>query len=87
MIILIGRSNYDMSRLKPVPFQRKLKLTDTMKQDFETYLQQAREDFCKVAYKYDITDHLELRTEIDSLLIAYDQAVEALRKHNVVRPH
>ena len=56
-----------------------------MTQDFETYLQQAREDFCKVAYKYNITDHLELRTEVDSLLIAYDQAVEALRKHGVVR--
>lgn len=56
-----------------------------MTQDFETYLQQAREDFCKVAYKYNITDHLELRTEVDSLLIAYDQAVEALRKHGVVQ--
>ena len=54
-----------------------------MKPDFETYLQQAREDFCKVAHKYTITDHLELRTAVDSLLIAYDQVVEALRKHNV----
>jgi len=46
-----------------------------MKQTFENYLKQARTDFAKVAGKYTVTEHLELRTAIDSLLIAYDQAV------------
>ncbi|MFZ2432510.1 MAG: hypothetical protein WAW57_15330 [Lutibacter sp.] len=46
-----------------------------MKQTFENYLKQARNDFAKVAVKYTVTEHLELRTAIDSLLIAYDQAV------------
>lgn len=56
-----------------------------MEQDFETYLQQARTEFCLVAHRYNVREHNELRTAIDSLLIAYDQAFLALRKHSVVR--
>ena len=47
-----------------------------MKQTFEEYLMQARKDFAKVAAKYSVEEHLELRTAIDSLLIAYDQAAD-----------
>jgi hypothetical protein len=46
-----------------------------MKQTFEDYLKQARKDFAEVAIQYTVTEHLKLRTAIDSLLIAYDQAV------------
>tara|TARA_R110000772_G_scaffold35637_9_gene85852 strand:+ start:3579 stop:3839 length:261 start_codon:yes stop_codon:yes gene_type:complete len=46
-----------------------------MEQTFEDYLKQARKDFAKVASEYTVTEHLKLRTAIDSLLIAYDQAV------------
>ena len=46
-----------------------------MKQTFEDYLKQARKDFAEVASEYTVTEHLKLRTAIDSLLIAYDQAV------------
>ena len=46
-----------------------------MEQTFEEYLKQARWDFAKVAEKYPVEKNLELRTSIDSLLIAYDQAV------------
>mgnify|MGYP000651361212 CR=1 FL=1 len=46
-----------------------------MEQTFEDYLKQARQDFAKVASEYTVTEHLKLRTAIDSLLIAYDQAV------------
>lgn len=56
-----------------------------MTQDFETYLQQARTEFCLVAHKYNVTEHNELRTAIDSLLVAYDQAFLALRKHIVMQ--
>ena len=45
-----------------------------MEQTFEDYLKQARKDFAKVAAKYTVTEHLKLRTAIDNLLIAYDQA-------------
>jgi hypothetical protein len=42
--------------------------------DFKNYLNKSRQDFVKVASKYSVDEHLELRTAIDSLLIAYDQA-------------
>jgi hypothetical protein len=57
-----------------------------MDKDFETYLQQARTEFCLVAHRYNVREHNELRTAIDSLLIAYDQAFLALRKHSVGGP-
>ena len=56
-----------------------------MDKDFETYLQQARTEFCLVAHRYNVREHNELRTAIDSLLIAYDQAFLALRKHSVMQ--
>jgi translation initiation factor 2B subunit (eIF-2B alpha/beta/delta family) len=46
-----------------------------MEQTFEEYLKKSRGDFTKVVEKYTVENHLELRTAIDSLLIAYDQAV------------
>jgi hypothetical protein len=47
-----------------------------MEQTFKKYLKQARQDFAKVVSKYTVTEHLELRTAIDSLLIAYGQATD-----------
>jgi hypothetical protein len=47
-----------------------------MEETFEDYLKEARRDFAIVASKYPASDHLELRMAIDSLLIAYDQAVD-----------
>jgi hypothetical protein len=44
--------------------------------EFEKYLKEARQRFCKEVNKYDVSDNLQLRTEIDSLLIAFDQATE-----------
>lgn len=41
---------------------------------------QTRKEFAKVAATYNVRDHLELRTEIDTLLIMYDQAIEKARK-------
>lgn len=56
-----------------------------MEQTFKEYLKQSRWDFAKVAEKYPVEKHLELRTAIDSLLIAYDQAVhQALTIPDVV---
>jgi allophanate hydrolase subunit 1 len=55
-----------------------------MEQKFEEYLKQARWDFAKVAEKYPVEKHLELRTAIDSLLIAYDQAVHQALSLGVV---
>ena len=50
------------------------------KQDsFLEYIKEQREDFVKIVGQYPIRDHLELRTEIDSLLIAYDQMAERLK--------
>ena len=46
-----------------------------MNQDFKDYLLEARREFVEVvAARYTVTDHLELRTAVDSFLIAYDQA-------------
>jgi len=39
------------------------------------YYKAQRESFVKVIKKYTVGEHLELRTEVDSLLIAYDQMV------------
>lgn len=46
---------------------------------FLEYIKQQRNDFVKIAGTYTVTDHLKLRTEIDNLLIAYDQMSERLR--------
>jgi len=47
-----------------------------MKQTFEEYLKKEREYFTKITEKYSVEEHLELRTAVDSLLIAYDQAIK-----------
>lgn len=48
----------------------------TEKETFEEYLKRARWEFATIAEKYSVDEHLELRTAIDSFLIAYDQAVD-----------
>lgn len=55
-----------------------------MEETFEEYLKQARWKFTTVAEKYPVENHLELRTAIDSLLIAYDQAVHQALSLGVV---
>lgn len=68
--------------------KKNTKIMITEEPTFEVYLKQARWDFAKVAGKYPVEKHLELRTEIDSLLIAYDQAVhQALTRPDVVDQH
>lgn len=46
--------------------------------EFLKFIKEQRNDFVKVAGTYDVSNHLKLRTEIDSLLIAYDQMEERL---------
>jgi hypothetical protein len=46
-----------------------------MQEDFKEYLKEARQRFCNETQKYSVADNLRLRTEVDSFLIAYDQAV------------
>ena len=46
-----------------------------MQEDFKEYLKEARQKFCKEVNKISVGGNLVLRTEIDSFLIAYDQAV------------
>lgn len=46
-----------------------------MQEDFKEYLKEARQRFCNETQKYNVRDNLKLRTEVDSFLIAYDQAV------------
>ena len=44
--------------------------------EFEKYLKEARQEFCKEVNKYNVSDNLKLRTACDSFLIAFDQATE-----------
>ena len=44
--------------------------------EFEKYLKEARQEFCKEVNKYNVSDNLQLRTACDSFLIAFDQATE-----------
>lgn len=46
--------------------------------EFLKYVKQQRNDFVKIAGTYSVGKHNKLRTEIDSLLIAYDQMAERL---------
>lgn len=41
---------------------------------------QVRREFAQIAATYDVGKHNALRTEIDSLLIMYDQAIEKARQ-------
>ena len=44
--------------------------------DFDKYLKEARQEFCKEVNKYNVSGNLQLRTACDSFLIAFDQATE-----------
>lgn len=44
--------------------------------EFTKEAKQVREDFVGIIKDYDVAEHNELRTEADSLLIMYDQAIE-----------
>ena len=44
--------------------------------EFNKYLKEARQEFCKEVNKYSVSDNLQLRTACDSFLIAFDQATE-----------
>ena len=41
-------------------------------------VKEQRSSFAKIAATYTVSEHLDLRTEIDSLLIIYDQMAERL---------
>ena len=47
-----------------------------MENTFKEYLKEARQRFCKEVNKHNVSDNLQLRTECDSFLIAFDQAVD-----------
>jgi len=53
------------------------------KKEFIEYLKEERRQMARVASGYMIDSHRILRTQIDSLLIAYDQAVERLSLFDV----
>lgn len=55
------------------------KQSQSVDDDFINYLKVEREDFAKVASTYSPSEHNALRTAIDSLLIAYDQATDKLK--------
>lgn len=48
------------------------------KKEFIEYLKEERRQMARVASHYTVDSHRILRTQIDSLLIAYDEAVERL---------
>lgn len=54
-----------------------------MAKQFLKECKETRDAFVKVAGTYNISDNLELRTEIDSLLIMYDQLCERVRLADV----
>ncbi|AKG94232.1 hypothetical protein AVT43_gp58 [Polaribacter phage P12002L] len=58
-----------------------------MQEDFKEYLKEARQRFCNETQKYNVKDNLRLRTEVDSFLIAYDQAVSKAFSLNAVSQH
>ena len=56
-----------------------------MEETFEEYLKEQREDLVYQVSKYPVQLHIDLRVAVDSMLIAYDQAVEkALRPSNAI---
>ena len=56
-----------------------LKITIMSAKEFLKECKETRDDFVKIAGQYSISDNLELRTKIDTLLIMYDQACERVR--------
>lgn len=57
----------------------------TDKDGFLKYIHEQREEFAKIALTYSVDDHLELRTKIDNLIIAYDQMAERVREIDSLR--
>lgn len=55
-----------------------------MEEDFLNYLEKARTKMSNTAWKYDVRNHLELRTEIDNFLIAFDNVVEQYKRKETV---
>lgn len=49
-----------------------------MEKDFLKECKQVRNDFVRIAGQYSVKENLELRTEIDTLLIMYDQLCERI---------
>lgn len=48
-------------------------------QEFLKECKEVRNDFVAIAGQYTVGEHLKLRTEIDTLLIMYDQLCERVR--------
>lgn len=53
-----------------------------MVKQFLEECKEVRNDFVKIAGQYNVSSHLKLRTEIDSLLIMYDQLCERVQIAN-----
>ena len=51
-------------------------------QEFLKECKEVRNDFVQIAGQYSVCEHLKLRTEIDTLLIMYDQLCERVRLAN-----
>ena len=51
-------------------------------QEFLKECKEVRNDFVQIAGQYSVGEHLKLRTEIDTLLIMYDQLCERVRLAN-----
>ena len=47
-------------------------------ENFKKEAKQTRREFAAVAAQYTVDEHLKLRTEIDSILIMYDQILDRL---------
>jgi hypothetical protein len=47
--------------------------------EFLKECKEVRNNFAKIAGQYTVSEHLKLRTEIDTLLIMYDQLCERVR--------
>lgn len=75
---LLAYENVENLILKEIVFEVKNLKIEKTKQVFKDYLKQARLDFIKVVQTYTVTEHLKLRTAIDSFLIAYDQATDSV---------
>lgn len=53
------------------------------KDGFLRYIHEQREEFVKIALTYTVDDHLELRTKIDDLIIAYDQMTTRIKEYEL----
>lgn len=48
--------------------------------DFINEAKQVRHEFGSIVFQYNTSDHIQLRTESDSLLIMYDQMMDRIKK-------